>query len=135
MIQVLSFLKDTVKYTNLDLGRRDFLRKDYCKGGRKGTVAIRESDYCKKENTLTLRTAAPQRLGSKGVSIIRRKEPGWKEPGVVKWMKGWPDWTVDQRMVYLEASLSSGGAACRLRLRVGLGGRREAEPKFGSQVS
>ena len=77
----------------------------------------------------------PQRLGSKGVSITRRSEPGWKEAGVVKWMKGWPDWTVDQRMVYLEVSLSSGGAACRLRLRVGPGGRREAEPKFGSQVS
>ena len=76
----------------------------------------------------------PQRLGSKGVSITRRSEPGWKEAGVVKWMKGWPDWTVDQRMVYLEASLFSGGAAFWLRRRVGLGGRREAEPKFGVPV-
>ena len=45
------------------------------------------------------------------------------------------DHIVDHRIVYAEASVFTGGAVGWLWLRVGqvqgLGGRKEAEPKFG----
>lgn len=72
----------------------------------------------KRGNALTVQTVRVSKVRRKSVFSV----PGKSKPGQKSWargngMKGWPEWTADQRTVCPQAILSRAGAIRCLKLR------------------